>query len=347
MKRNRVFNIRILFMLLVLLLEAAVIVAFVAIFSLLDWFFDFMDYIPAAVWLLVFGIVLGLIIATIVYSMFCAPIINISRAMKKVAEGNFDMELDTKSYINEVQDIYSSFNLMVKELRATEILQTDFVSNVSHEFKTPINAIEGYAMLLQDPQCTSEDKENYSQRILFNTRRLSNLVGNILLLSKVENQTIQTREQKYRLDEQIRQAIVMLEPKWTEKEIELDVELEEAYYLGDESLMFHVWMNLIENAIKFDPQGGEIRMKLEKQEKKILFTIEDNGPGISEQGMKHIFHKFYQDDSSHKSAGNGLGLALVKQILDISGGSIFVENIPSGGSRFVVKLPEVKNGKEK
>lgn len=340
MKRNRVFNIRILFMLMVLLLEAAIIVGFILILALLDWFFDFMIYIPTAVWLLIFGIVLGVSLAAVVYSMFCTPVIRISRAMKKVAEGDFSIELDTKSYINEVQDIYSSFNLMVKELHATEILQTDFVSNVSHEFKTPINAIEGYAMLLQDHQCSNAEKEEYSQRILFNTRRLSKLVGNILLLSKVENQSIQTNEQNFRLDEQIRQAIVMLEQKWTEKDIELDVEMEEILYYGEEGLLFHVWMNLIENAVKFDPKGGVIRMRLKKQDKTVVFTIEDNGPGISEQGRKHIFNKFYQDDSSHKAAGNGLGLALVKRILDLNKAEIRVENIKTGGSRFTVVLPE-------
>lgn len=342
MKKNGM-NIRLLFILVVLVGEAAIIGSGALILGILDYFFNFVYYVPLVVWMLLFGIVLGIFVAAVVYGLFCGPIIRISHAMKKVAEGDFDIRLKTDSGIREMQDIYSSFNLMVKELQATEILQTDFVSNVSHEFKTPINAIEGYAMLLQDQAYISPEHEEYTHRILYNTKRLSNLVGNILLLSKVENQNIQSREEKYRLDEQIRQVIVMLETKWTEKEMELDVDLEEITYCGDEGLLFHVWKNLMENAIKFGPLGGWICMKLTQKEHFIVFTIEDNGPGISEHAKMHIFDKFYQDDTSHKAAGNGLGLALVKKILDLSKGEIFVENVPAGGCRFTVRLPQKKD----
>ena len=236
-------------------------------------------------------------------------------------------------------EIYTGFNLMAHELNSTEILQTDFVSNVSHEFKTPINAIEGYSTLLQGSEHLDQHEQEYVEKILLNTRRLSSLVGSILLLSRLENQQIPTNQTEYRLDEQIRQSVVAQETAWVSKEIELDVDLERVFYLGNEPTMRHVWDNLISNAIKFSPQGGLIKLRLTRKLRKLIFTIEDQGPGLSEEAQRHIFDKFYQGDSSHKQEGNGLGLALVKRILTIEKGQVTAENLPDGGCRFVVILP--------
>lgn len=270
---------------------------------------------------------------------FFDPIMRLSRAMKQVAEGDFSVRLDSEKEWLEIQELYDNFNIMTQELGATEILQTDFVANVSHEFKTPINAIEGYATLLQGGEQEMEKSQKvYVEKILFNTKRLSKLVGNILLLSKVDSQAIQSRQTKFRLDEQIRQSIVMLESAWSGKNIELDVDLEDVEYTGNESLLHHVWDNLIGNAIKFSPQNGTIRMKMRQEEECIVFRIDDEGAGIKEEDKKHIFDKFFQSDSSHKQEGNGLGLALVKKILNVCEGEIFVENLPERGCRFIVKL---------
>jgi len=217
-------------------------------------------------------------------------------------------------------------------------VQTDFVSNVSHEFKTPINAIEGYATLLQDSDLSAEESAEYVEKILYNTKRLSSLVGNILLLSKIDNQGIPDKKTVYRLDEQIRGAIVSLEPKWSERECEFDVELASIEYEGCEPLLYHVFDNLIGNAIKFGPDGGVIKVRLFRTEAEIVFTVEDEGPGIDEEHIKHIFNRFYQTDSSHKAEGNGLGLSLVKRILELTGGRIFVENLPERGAKFTVVM---------
>lgn len=289
--------------------------------------------------LLIFSIVIGSAATTYLSKVFLDPITKLGRAMNQVAEGDFHIQLESKSSFKEIQEIYSNFNVMAKELSATEILQTDFVSDVSHEFKTPINAIEGYASLLQDGQQTPEEQQKYIDKILFNTKRLSYLVGNILLLSKVNNQNIRLKPTKYRLDEQVRQAIMLLENKWTEKDIEFDVEMEEIEYCGYENLMLHVWTNLIDNAIKFNPQNGCIFMRMSLWGERIVFTIEDNGPGIGKEEQKHIYDKFYQSDSSHKEEGNGLGLALVKKIVGMSNGAIHVENIPLRGCQFTITLP--------
>lgn len=290
------------------------------------------------IWLVIFNVIIGYSMTYYLGKLFFEPITKLSNGMKEVSKGNFDISLEADTPFREIKDMYSSFNLMTKELGATEILQTDFVSNVSHEFKTPINAIEGYATLLQcNPDCSPEEA-TYTEKILFNTKRLSNLVGNILLLSKVDNKAIRSDVKKYRLDEQIRQAVLAFEREWTEKETELDIDLEEAEFEGNESLMFHVWTNLIANAIKFTPKGGLLKIRLFFSEGKTVVTVEDSGPGIKSDSIEHIFDRFYQSDSSHKEEGNGLGLALVKNILLLEGGKVTAENRPEGGAKFTVIL---------
>lgn len=306
--------------------------------TLLEELVHFDSTIVLLIDLLVISLLVGVVVTSLLSKLFFDPIKKLVSAMEAVADGDFSVRLEAKSGAKEIQEIYSGFNLMVYELGATEILQTDFVSNVSHEFKTPINAIEGYTTLLQGCENLDGDQKRYVEKILFNTRRLSSLVGNILLLSKIENQSIQTNQTKFYLDEQIRQSIVALESAWEDKEIELDVDLDRVEYLGNEALLHHVWDNLIGNAIKFNHQCGLVRIRLRQEGTEILFTVEDSGPGISEEAKKHIFDKFYQADSSHKEEGNGLGLALVKRILMIVGGEISAENLNGGGCRFTVKL---------
>lgn len=289
--------------------------------------------------LLAVSLLIGFLVTSFLSKLFFDPIKKLRKAMERVAEGDFTVRLEEKSSSREISEIYSGFNLMAKELGAKEILQTDFVSNVSHEFKTPINAIEGYTTLLQSDNLDDEQKQ-YVEKILFNTRRLSSLVGSILLLSKIENQSIQTNRARYRLDEQIRQSIVALESDWEKKDIEFDVDMDRVEYVGDEPMMRHVWDNLISNAIKFNPPGGMVQIRLSQTGEDITFTIEDCGPGLTEEAKKHIFDKFYQADSSHREEGNGLGLSLVKRILTISGGEVSAENREDGGCRFTVTLTE-------
>lgn len=279
-----------------------------------------------------------MIAARLLSQAFFEPITKLREAMRKVADGELNTVLETKSTCVEIQELYAGFNLMTQELSSTEVLQSDFVSSVSHEIKTPINAIEGYTTLLQGTENIDEVENEYIERILFNTRRLSEMVSNILLLSKLENQTIAAPRVPFRLDEQIRQSILALETKWTEKDLEFDVVMDEITYLGNENLMRHVWDNLIGNAIKFSPEKKGITIRLYQKEKQILFTVEDEGPGFSEDVRNRLFDKFYQEDSSHKQEGNGLGLALVKRILTISKGTVTAENKAEGGCRFTVVL---------
>ena len=296
--------------------------------------------IPGFIWVLVVSSALAGVIALFLNHRILRPIRNLGSAMNRVAGGDFKLRIDSRSKSGDIQQLYRDFNVMVAELEKTEVLQSDFVSNVSHEFKTPINAIEGYAMLLQDADGATPEQREYVDKILHNTHRLSSLIGDILLLSKVENQTIAREATVFRLDEQVRQSILSLEPRWSEKEIEFDVDLEEISYRGDARLLMHVWSNLIGNAVKFNPPNGAVRLRLVRADGGVVFTVEDEGPGIPPEARKHIFDKFYQGDSSHREEGNGLGLALVKRILNVCGGEIAQENLPGRGCRFTVKLPE-------
>ena len=296
--------------------------------------------IPSVIWVLVASSAVAGIIALLLNHRILRPIRNLGSAMNRVAGGDFKLRIDSTSRSGDIQQLYKDFNVMVSELEKTEVLQSDFVSNVSHEFKTPINAIEGYTMLLQDTGEGTPEQREYVDKILHNTRRLSSLIGDILLLSKVENQTIAREETEFRLDEQVRQSILSLEPQWSEKETDFDVELEEISYRGDERLLLHVWNNLIGNAVKFNPPNAALRLRLSRSDGGVIFTVEDEGPGIPPEAQKHIFDKFYQGDSSHREEGNGLGLALVKRILNVCGGEIAQENLPGRGCRFTVRLPE-------
>ena len=338
---NKLLNIRVLF----ILVSMAEIIGTLLLSGLLSWLskmiFNRVFEIPDIVWLLFFSVIIGVTVSIVINIILLRPVVKLSKAMKQVASGDFGIRLSADIQIQEIRDSYESFNLMVQELENTETLQTDFVANVSHEFKTPITAIEGYATLLQGGSDPSQ--QSYVDRILLNTRRLSTLVGNILLLSKVSNHAIPVAKTTYRVDEQIRQAILLLEPRWLERNVEFDVELDEIVWNGPENLMHHVWSNLIGNAVKFGPKDGLVTVKLKQTDGRYEFSVTDQGVGVPEEERQRIFHKFYQLDSSHKQEGNGLGLALVKQIVDGCDGSINVENMPEGGCRFVVTLP-MNNG---
>lgn len=293
--------------------------------------------IPTPAWVVIFGLIIVVTFSFTLNKLFLFPIRKLDESMEEVAKGNFAIRLEEKSNYRDIEHIYKNFNLMARELEANEMLKSDFISNVSHEIKTPITAIEGYAMLLQDSD--EEDKAKYIEKILLNTNRLSELVGNILLLSKLDNQNIKAKSEIFRLDEQIRQTILMLEPKWAQKNVEFDVDLDSISYNGNAGIIMHVWYNLIDNAIKFSPESGTVKIMLKADEREIVFHVDDSGPGIDSALKKRIFDKFYQCDSSHKSEGNGLGLSLVKRILDIYSGAASTENLPEGGCRFTVKMP--------
>lgn len=326
---------------LILTVTIEIVISFllaIGLDALFVWLLGDMWTVPAYGEIIIIALLVGVFATYFITRWFIDPLKKVGTAMEKIADGDFDVRLETKSSSKEIREIYSGFNMMAKELQSTEIVQTDFVSNVSHEIKTPISAIEGYSMLLQDGDNLTDDQKGYVEKIIFNTNRLSALTGSILLLSKLENQSIVANKTTFDLDEQIRKSILALEGEWSRKDIDFDIDMDETDFVGNEALIHHIWDNLIGNAIKFSPSCSEIKITLSNFEDRIVFSVSDMGPGISDEDLKHIFDKFYQADPSHKVKGNGLGLALVKKIIDLEKGEINVVNNPQAGCTFTVIL---------
>lgn len=293
--------------------------------------------------LLVFALgslLLGTVITVYVGKLIVRPMQNIGNAFGELSKGNFDVKVPENEKITEIREMSERFNAMTYDLSHIETLRNDFVANVSHEFKTPIAAIEGYATLLQNHNLSPEKYDHYVERILENSRRLTNLSGNILMLSKLENQETVPDKSEYRLDEQIRKCILTLENKWAPKSIEFDMELPKKFYYGSESLLEQVWLNIFDNAIKHSPDGGVISINITENSDFITVSVSDRGDGMTDEVKKHIFEKFYQGDISRKTEGNGLGLALVKRILDLCKGNISVESSLGNGTEFFIELPK-------
>ena len=286
------------------------------------------------------SILIGTAITAISGRKILTPITDLSDAAKEVAKGNFSVRLAHEEHkVDVLGEMAANFNRMVQELGGIETLRNDFIVNVSHEFKTPIAAIEGYATLMQDHDLSPKERQEYSRLIIESTRQLSSLSSNILKLSKLENQEFIVDKSQFGLDEQIRQALLLLETQWNDKEINLDITLEPVGFYGNEELLMQVWLNLLGNAIKFTDRRGDIAVDLFKTEEAVTVRITDSGTGMTEEVMKHIFVKFYQGDRSRSAEGNGLGLPLVRRIVELCGGEITVESTPGEGSVFAVTFP--------
>ena len=285
------------------------------------------------------SIIVGTIFSQVIGKRPLKFIQNIDNATKEVVKGNFEVRLSDNIQAEELRSVAQNFNKMIQELSNTEIFRTDFIENVSHEFKTPCSAIEGYATLLQNNSLTEEKRTEYTNRILFNTRRLSNLTGNILLLSRLENQEIEVKKETFSLDEQLREVILLFESQWIEKELDLDIDLCTVNYTGNREMLMQVWQNIFGNAMKFVPDRGQIRVLLSTDRRSVKISIVDNGIGMSKDVLKRIYEKFYQADSSRNEIGNGLGLTLAKRIVDLHGGTISVSSEIGKGTAFTVTLP--------
>lgn len=291
----------------------------------------------------VFSFIIATVLTLYISRYILSPVEHLSDASKKVAHGDFTVQIPLDSDSDELNVTISNFNSMVRELRSIETLRDDFIANVSHEFKTPLSAIEGYAMLLQEKNLGDKEREECARKILQSTARLNDLTGNILLLSKLDNQNYPQENTTFSLDEQIRQAILMFESVWTKKQIDIDCDMPDVSFVGPQSLLNHVWINLIGNAVKFvkGDGSGRITVRLTPNEKNVVVTVADNGIGMDDKTIAHIFEKFYQGDTSRRSSGNGLGLALCKKIVESLHGTITAKGAPGEGSVFTVVLPRV------
>lgn len=281
------------------------------------------------------------------------PLHRLADATQQVAGGDFSVyvpTIHTADRLDYLDVMILDFNKMVEELGSVETLKTDFVSNVSHEMKTPIAVIKNYAELLQMKNASDGEKAEYARNIEEAAGHLSALISNILKLNKLENQRIDPEIESYDLCGQLEECILQYEELWDEKELELEVDMEEkAVIQADPSLMELVWNNLLSNAIKFTEQGRKVTVRQATEAEYVEVSVSDTGCGMSKESIRHIFDKFYQGDTSHSKEGNGLGLALVKRILVLMNGDIQVVSQEGKGSTFTVKLPrrmDNENGAE-
>lgn len=288
--------------------------------------------------LIIVSSIAGSLVTVLLSKMPLKPIRELMEAIDQLAKGNFKVRVNLE-LTQELKLLSQSFNSMAQELENTELLRSDFINNFSHEFKTPIVSLRGFARILKNDDLTREERNEYLDIIISESNRLTQLASNVLNLSKVENLNILSDLETFSLTEEIRQSLLLLESKWIKKEIQLIIDMDELDYSGNKNLLNQVWINLIDNAIKFSPQGGKVKIKLHRQGNAIYFTVMDNGCGMDEQVRSHMFDRFYQGDTSHTTEGNGIGLAIVQKILTLHKASIQVESETGIGTTFQVRLP--------
>lgn len=287
--------------------------------------------------LAVMGLVVG-ITATLFSRQFNRMVSGLTRGLKAVADGDFSQYLEPEEG-GPLQPAYEDFNKMSKELQSIQTLRSDFINHFSHEFKTPITAIKGFTELLREPDTTPEEREQYLQIILDESSHLADLANSTLLLTRLESQQFIAEKRPYPLDEQIKRCAILLSPAWEKKRISFTANLEPAEYAGNEELMRHVWINLLNNAVKYTPEGGEITVALQARPEELTVSVADTGIGMSEEVRAHIFDKYYQGNPNGSGRGLGLGLSIVQRIVELCGGQIQVDSVEDQGSTFTVRLP--------
>ena len=325
-----------------LLLMSGVHMGLVTLINTKGWNDIVAVLIPTVYWALV-AVGLPLYARWQIKKNYEEPMHRLAKATAKVAQGDFSVyvpPLHTADKLDYLDVMILDFNTMVEELGSIETLKTDFFSNVSHEMKTPLAVIQNYAQLLQKENLTEEERREYADSILQSTRKLSSLITNILKLNKLEKQTIRPVPEQYDLCQQLCGCALQFEDAWEKKEIEFIAELEDRVIIeADLGLLELVWTNLLSNAVKFTPSGGTVTLTQTSDEKEVTVSVSDTGCGMDEKTLRHIYDKFYQGDTSHSTEGNGLGLALVQRILQLSNGTIAVKSRVGQGSAFTVRLP--------
>lgn len=295
---------------------------------------------------LIVGLIVSTIIGTIltfpVGKYLLKPLNELIAATREVAKGNFNIKVKNLKRKYELDELIKSFNAMTHELNSIEMFRKDFINNFSHEFRTPIVSIRGFARQLQKPDLTAAQRLEYTEIIIKESERLANMSSNILLLTKLENQEIIADKKLFSLDEQLRDCILLLQMQWEKKDITFNLDLDLVQYCGNEEMLSQVWLNLLGNAIKFSHEHGEVKVRCHAEGNYVKVKIYDKGVGMNDDTRHHIFEKFYQGDLAHASEGNGLGLSLVKRIVDLCGGKVDVKSQLGKGTEFIIRLPKIE-----
>ena len=307
---------------------------------------SFLDQIPTLIVVLAHYVVCTCVLLAVLFGVFWRygvgkPLRILSQAARKVAAGDFSVQIppvrrDGKK--DELEVLIEDFNTMARELAGNEMLKSDFIANVSHEIKTPLSVIRNYAAAIRKEGLPEEERREYAETLVSAAERLSSLVTNILKLNKLENQEILPKKQPFDLSEQLRECVLSFEELLDSKNLNLDCDIDDMTVVSDASLLEIIWNNLLSNAVKFTPDGGKIGVSLKREDGYAVVRVSDTGCGMNAETGAHIFDKFYQGDTSHAQEGNGLGLALVKKVIDVLGGRISVESEVGKGSAFTVYL---------
>lgn len=291
------------------------------------------------------SLLLAIMISVAIERTIVKPMRSMTWHMGELAKGDFSIRMppNDRIEINEAKQFTKSFNKAAEELSGIEIMRANFISDFSHEFRTPIASISGFAQLLRDQNLSEGEREEYLDIIIDESKRLSNLSEDILNLSRMESLSILTNIGAVDVAEGLRRSIAIVEPNANEKDIAVTVDIDEAELTGNADYLSQLWTNILQNAVKFTPEGGSIKISLKNSQaqktKSVTCTISDDGCGMDESTRTHLFERFYQGDTSHAQEGNGLGLSLCKRIVDLHGGTIRVISAPGKGSTFVVTLP--------
>jgi signal transduction histidine kinase len=285
---------------------------------------------------------MGVLMGIVSYATFRASNRDTSKllaAIDRVADGDFNVSLD-ETAAGPYREVFANFNAMCEELRSIQTLRDDFINHFSHEFKTPITSINGFARLLIEEDVSEDDRRKYLEIIASESERLADMSSNALIMTKLDSQRYILDKAPYSLDEQIKRCAILLSPQWTKKRIDLTADLESATYLGNADLMQHVWINIIANAVKFTPENGKIRLGLKKDVRGMFIAeVTDTGKGMTEEERGRAFEKYYQGSSAQASRGLGLGLAIAKRIVVLAGGSIEASSVSGEGTTLRVSLP--------
>jgi len=283
------------------------------------------------------SVTLGGFITAVSIQLPMLPVKKLIRGMTRLANGHFEERMQFRE-MSAMKEVGDAFNALASELQNTEMLRSDFVNNFSHEFKTPIVSIRGFARILQRSDLTEQQRQEYVGIIVDESTRLANMATNVLNLTKIEKQTILTSKQEFNLSEQLRRCILLLEKKWENKRLNVLADFPECMVEGDEELLKEVWVNLLDNAIKFSPEGAELEVRTARRGQWLEVAVCNHGPQIQPEQMKRLYDKFWQGDPSRAAEGTGIGLSIVKKVVDLHNGQIEVQSTPEE-TVFTVRLP--------
>jgi len=303
---------------------------------------DFAGRIGMLTMLVIFfiiSVIIGLLVFYRFYQIFLRPIDELSTALQEVEKGNYEVAVSTDVKVRELYRLMTGFNRMTKEISSVELLKKDFISYFSHEFKTPITSIRGFSRQIKERELDPEQQREYIDIIYRESNRLIKMSSNVLTLTKLEHQETLTDRKLFSLDEQLRRTILVLEKQWTEKDLELDLELDEIELNSNEEMVKQIWVNVIGNAINYSRLSGKLKVSCKKDGEFAKIRIRDYGAGMPDKVRERIFEKFYQGDASHGASGNGLGMSIVKRIVDLCGGKIVIKSQLKKGTVVIVYLP--------